>query len=103
MRMTLTNTLLIGPMNLDSWAPLLTIVASTPAGYYQRAEFFSFLEAAPRVEEQLETARRQLEEARQGPRSCSFSAPCRETSDHLKILDRQSLSASLFLREQRVD
>ena len=73
-------------MSVDSWAPLLTIVASLLLVLTSALNFSVFLRQLRASREQLETARRQLEEARQGPEILLVQRAMSETSDHLKIL-----------------
>jgi hypothetical protein len=73
-------------MSVDSWVPLLTIVASLLLVLTSALNFSVFLRQLRASREQLETARRQLEEARQGPEILLVQRAMSETSDHLRIL-----------------
>lgn len=73
-------------MSVDSWVPLLTIVASLLLVVTSALNFSVFLRQLRASREQLDTARRQLENARQGPEILLVQRAMSETSDHLKIM-----------------
>ena len=73
-------------MSVESWVPLLTIVASLLLVVTSALNFSVFLRQLRASRAQLETARRQLESARQQPEILLVQRAMSETSDHLKIL-----------------
>lgn len=70
----------------QEWVPLLTIVGTLLLVVTSALNFSVFLRQLRASREQLETAQRQLESARQGPEILLVQRAMSETSDHLKIL-----------------
>jgi len=70
----------------EQWVPLLTIVGTLLLVLTSALNFSVFLRQLRASREQVETARRQLENARQGPEILLVQRAMSETSDHLKIL-----------------
>ena len=83
-------------MSVNSWVPLLTIVASLLLVVTSALNFSVFLRQLRASREQLETARRQLENARQGPEILLVQRAMSETSDHLKIMIEKSYLRPYF-------
>ena len=70
----------------QEWVPLLTILGTLLLVVTSALNFSVFLRQLRASREQVETARRQLENARQGPEMLLVQRAMAETSDHLKIL-----------------
>jgi hypothetical protein len=70
----------------EQWVPLLTIVGTLLLVLTSALNFSVFLRQLKASRDQLDTARRQLENARQGPEILLVQRAMSETSDHLRIL-----------------
>jgi hypothetical protein len=73
-------------MSFQEWVPLLTIGGTLLLVLTSALNFSVFLRQLRASKEQVETARRQLENARQGPEIALVQRAMSESSDHLKIL-----------------
>jgi hypothetical protein len=73
-------------MSFQEWVPLLTIGGTLLLVVTSALNFSVFLRQLKASREQVETAQRQLENARQGPEIALVQRAMSESSDHLKIL-----------------
>jgi hypothetical protein len=73
-------------MSVQEWVPVLTIGGTLLLVLTSALNFSVFLRQLRASREQVETARRQLENARQGPEIALVQRAMSESSDHLRIL-----------------